>query len=110
MDDTITFKGIKEGLLITIKPDGKWTDVTGRLMSLIDSQGNFFRGAQVTLSVGPREVRQHELENLQRLFDKRDMALLAVLSDSAATLGSARKLDLKTDLSQIHVAAPPGEP
>jgi septum site-determining protein MinC len=110
MDDTITFKGIKEGLLITIKPDGKWSDVSGRLITLIDSQGNFFRGAQVTLSVGPREVRQHELANLQRLFDKRDMALLAVLSESAATLGSARKLDMKTDLSQIHVITPAVEP
>ena len=99
MDDSITLKGIKEGLLVTIKPDGKWSDLTGRLITLIDSHGGFFRGAQVTLALGPREVRQHELANAQKLLEKRDVSLMAVLSDSAVTVGSARKLGLKTDLS-----------
>ena len=99
MDDSITLKGIKQGLLITIKPDGRWPDLTARLMLLIDSQGTFFRGAQVSLALGPREVRRHELANVQTLLAKRDIVLLAVLSESAATVGSARKLGLKTDLS-----------
>ena len=109
MDDSITLKGIKEGLLVTIKPDNKWTDVMGRLTTLIDSQGSFFRGARFTLSVGPREVRSHELANLQKLLAKRDVALLAVLSESATTMGSARKLGLKTDLAQVQLESPPVE-
>jgi septum site-determining protein MinC len=99
MDDSITLKGIKQGLLVTIKPDGRWPDLTARLMVLIDSQGTFFRGAQVSLALGPREVRRHELANMQTLLAKREITLLAVLSDSAATVGSARKLGLRTDLS-----------
>jgi septum site-determining protein MinC len=105
MDDSITLKGIKQGLLITIKPDGKWTDLAARLMGLIDSQGNFFRGAKVVLALGPREVRRHELANVQTLLAKRDVVLLAVLSESAATLGSARKLGLQTDLPAREMEA-----
>ena len=78
MDDSITLKGIKEGVLITIKPDGKWSDVSGRLMALIDAQSNFFRGGRVTLSVGPREIRRHELADIQKQLTKREITLLAV--------------------------------
>jgi len=108
MDDSITLKGIREGLLVTIKPDGRWSDVIGRLMTLIDSQGGFFRGAQITLALGPREVRRHELANVRKLLEKRDVVLLGVLSESASTQGAARKLDLKTDLTRVELE--PEEP
>jgi septum site-determining protein MinC len=106
MDDSITFKGIKQGLLVTVKPDGKWSDVTGRLMTVIDSQGSFFRGGKVTLSLGPREVRRNDLVSLQKLLSKREITLLGVLSDSVSTAGAAEKLGLKTDLSQPELEAP----
>jgi septum site-determining protein MinC len=99
MDDSITLKGIKEGLLVTVKPEGKWSDLTGRLMNVIDAQGNFFRGAEVTLALGAREVRRHELANVQKLLLRRDVTLVAVLSESTTTTGSARKLGLRTELS-----------
>jgi septum site-determining protein MinC len=67
-------------------------------MSLIDAQGTFFRGAEVALSLGPREVRRHELANMQKLLAGREVLLIAVLSESATTVGSARKLGLRTDL------------
>jgi septum site-determining protein MinC len=107
MDDSITLKGIKEGLLVTIKPDGKWSDLMSRLVNLIDSQGHFFRGAEVTLALGPREVRRHELANMQKLLSGHEVSLVAVLSDSAATVGSARKLGLRTELAvpQLEAAA-----
>jgi septum site-determining protein MinC len=105
MDDSITLKGIRQGLLVTIKPDGRWAELSGRLMKLIDEQGGFFVGAQVTLSLGEREVRRHELANMQKLLAKRDVSLLAVLSESAATIGSARKLGLVTDLADLDVHA-----
>jgi septum site-determining protein MinC len=110
MDDSITLKGIKQGLLVTIKPEGKWSDRTARLMTLIDSQSSFFRGAQVTLSLGPREVRRHELANVRTLLAKRDVTLLAVLSDSPTTGGSAHKLGLKTDLSSVELESEAVEP
>ena len=103
MDDSITLKGIRQGLLITIRPDGRWSELSGRLMKVIDEQGGFFVGAQVTLALGEREIRRHELSNVQKLLAKRDVSLVAVLSESASTLGSARKLGLATDLGDLDV-------
>lgn len=108
MDDLITLKGIKEGVLITFKPDSRWNDVMSRLMTLIDSQGSFFRGMQVVLALGAREVRQQDLANTQKLLARREVNLVAVLSDSPSTLGVAAKLGLRTDL--IRTDAPPPEP
>jgi septum site-determining protein MinC len=99
MDDSITLKGIKEGLLVTVKPEGRWPDLAGRLMTLIDSQGHFFRGAHVTLSLGERDLRRNELASVQAQLAQRDVTLVAVLSDSFTTAGSAEKLGLKTALS-----------
>lgn len=110
MDDTITLKGIKEGLLVTVKPDAKWSDVTNRMITLIDSQGTFFRGAQLTLALGPRELRQNDLVGIQRQLEKREVALLAVLSESAATVGAAGKMGLKTELTQAHLEPAPAAP
>ncbi|MBN1200699.1 MAG: septum site-determining protein MinC [Anaerolineae bacterium] len=103
MDDSITLKGIKQGLLVTIKPDGKWSDLTGRLMTLIDSQGDFFQGAQVTLALGPRDLRGHELSGIQTQLARRGVMLLAVLSDSERTISSTRKLGLQTALDTLIV-------
>lgn len=103
MDDTITLKGIKQGLLVTVKSDGRWADATSRLTALIDSQGTFFKGAQVTLSLGPRELRYQELANVQKLLAKRDVTLLAVLSDSDRTSIAAQKLGVKTDLTALEL-------
>lgn len=98
MDDSITLKGIKQGLLITVKPDGRWSDMASRLTTLIDSQVNFFTGAQVALALGSREIRRHELSNLQKQLDKRSVTLIAVLSDSPGTDAVARKMGLLTAL------------
>lgn len=110
MDDSITLKGIKQGLLVTVKPDGKWSDLSNRLVRVIEEQGDFFRGAQVVLSVGPREVRRHELSTMQKLLVTRDVTLLAVLAESDVTQGVARKLGLKTTLSEIATQAREVEP
>ncbi|GAB4410244.1 MAG: septum site-determining protein MinC [Anaerolineae bacterium] len=109
MDDSITLKGIKEGLLVTVKPDGRWSDLANRLMTLIDAQGSFFKGAQVTLSLGPRDLRRQDLAAMQKLLQQRGITLRAVLSESDVTLDAARKLALPTSLQVAELAAAPSE-
>lgn len=98
MDDSITIKGIKNGLLVTMKPEGRWPDLAGRLVKLIEAQGTFFQGAQVILSVGPREVRHTDLANVQKQLDKHQVKLIGVLSDSVNTQAAALRLGLEVDL------------
>lgn len=105
MDDSITLKGIKEGLLVTVRPDGKWSDRTARLAAMIDAQGHFFRGAQVVLAVGPRELKHQDLAQVQKLLQKRDVALIAVLGDHASTKSAAAKVGLRTTLPQTGLEA-----
>src|SRR5215510_10334774 len=99
MDDSIAIKGIREGLLLTIKSDaGEWAELTARLAIRIDEQRGFFKGARVALDVGSRPVRHHELDSLRALLSKRDVTLWAVISTSGTTQGSARNLGLETTL------------
>jgi len=99
MDDSIAIKGIREGLLLTIKSDGgEWAELTARLAMRIDEQRGFFKGARVALDVGSRPVRHHELDSLRALLSKRDVTLWAVISTSGTTQGSARNLGLETTL------------
>lgn len=110
MDDSITIKGIKDGLLVTMKPDGKWSDHVNRLVKLIEAQGNFFQGAQVTLALGPRDVRRSELANVQKQLEKQNVKLMGILSDSVNTQGAALKLGLDVDLATTDLVTQQIEP
>jgi septum site-determining protein MinC len=99
MDDPIAIKGIREGLLLTIRPDGgEWMELTSLLTARLDQQLSFFRGARVALDVGSRPVRPHEMDSLKIQLDRRDMTLWAVISDSATTHATAANLSLETSL------------
>jgi septum site-determining protein MinC len=98
-DEPITIKGIREGILLTIKPDaGEWTELASKLTQRIDEQKAFFKGARVALDVGTRPVRHHELDSLRAILTNRDMTLWAVVSASDTTLTVARNLGLETSL------------
>src|SRR5690606_32018096 len=103
MDDSITLKGIKQGLLVTVKPDGRWSDMTARLTSMIDARSALFRGAQIAVAGGPREVPRHDLSNLIKLVEKRDETLLAVLAEGATTVGAAPTLGEKPALAELKM-------
>jgi septum site-determining protein MinC len=98
-DEPITIKGIREGLLLTIKPDGgDWSEMAVRIAKRIDEQREFFKGARVALDVGTRPVVQLELDRLKALLTNREMILWAVVSASATTVGAAKNLGLETSL------------
>lgn len=98
-DELVAIKGIREGLLLTMQPDGgEWAELTARLMLRIDEKKDFFKGARVALDVGNRPVLPHELESLRLLLQKREMTLWAVVSTSQTTQGTARSMGLETTL------------
>ncbi len=99
MDDPIVIKGIKEGLLLTIKPGGgEWSALATQVATRIDQQPGFFKGARVALDVGDRPLRPHELESLQAQLTRRGLTLWAVVSKSETTHQTARGLGLETSL------------
>ena len=98
-DEAISIKGIREGLLLTIKPDvGDWQEMASKVASRIDEQRAFFKGARMALDVGSRPVRHHELDTLRVVLSNRDITLWAVVSASETTQSAARNLGMETTL------------
>ncbi len=93
-------KGVRNGLLVHVQPDQDWNEFVRILVMQIDRQREFFRGARLALELGERTLRRQELSTLQHLLAERDVRLWAVLSKSATTLTTARKLELQTTLDQ----------
>jgi len=100
-DDSITIKGIREGLLLTLKAGSdEWSELVARLAARIDENRTFFSGAQarIALNVGERPVLPHELDSLRLMLSKRGITLWAVISSSATTQSTARNMGLETSL------------
>ncbi|HEX7587206.1 MAG TPA: hypothetical protein VF478_02730, partial [Anaerolineae bacterium] len=75
----ISFKGTREGLLITLG-EGAWPDVLNELTTQLSrpSAQSFFKGARVILETGERPIAVTELEELIALFAQHDMTLSSV--------------------------------
>jgi septum site-determining protein MinC len=103
VSDAIAIKGIKDGLLVTVNGGGAWAETAPALMTRIDQSADFFRGARLSLDVGPRAINAADLGQLRDTLSERNVSLVAVLSESVATTRAAQALGLKIALA----AAPP---
>jgi len=99
MQNKVQIKGIREGLLITIG-DGEWTDVQDGLLTHIDSQNDFLRGARIALDVGNHPLNAVELSKLRDIISEKGLTLWAVLSLSPKTIATAQTLGMATRLSR----------
>ncbi|HEX7593035.1 MAG TPA: septum site-determining protein MinC [Anaerolineae bacterium] len=81
----ISFKGTREGLLITLG-EGAWHDVLNELGSQLNrpSAESFFKGARVILETGARPIAVTQLEELIALFAQHAMTLSSVMGERAA--------------------------
>ena len=78
----ISFKGTREGLLITLG-EGAWSEVLTELTMHLSrpSAQSFFKGARVILETGERPIAVTELEQLIALFAQHDMTLSSVTGE-----------------------------
>lgn len=94
--ETVSIKGISDGLLITLSASDEWLTITSELANRLDEKTDFFNGAKVTVNLGERPVPKYELTSLKALLERRGMMLAVVQSDSSTTIESATALDLRT--------------
>lgn len=99
MSNGIAIKGIKDGLLVTVGGGNEWSETAPALMARIDQSADFFRGAKLTLDVGPRAIPAAELGRLRDSLSERNISLTAVLSESMVTTSAAQALGLKVALA-----------
>ncbi len=97
MADSITIKGTRDGLLLSVE-EGVWEDVYPVLLHAIDTQGDFFRGARLAVQLGGIQIGAAELGGLVRDLANREINLWAVYSVAENTRKAAADLGLAHDL------------
>jgi septum site-determining protein MinC len=95
----INIKGIREGLLVTLG-EGEWPELEQALLDHLERQGDFLKGAQLTLDIGNQKLKAAELGHLRDILSDRGVTLRAVLSHSPSTEIAAQDLGLATRLSK----------
>lgn len=95
----IKIKGIREGILVTLE-EGEWPDLEHALLNHIEKQGDFLKGAQLTLDIGNHILRAAELGHLRDILSDRGITLRAILTHSPSTEIAAQDLGLATRLSK----------
>ncbi len=99
MGPKVQIKGVREGLLVTLG-DGAWPEVQLELLSHIETQAEFLRGAKLILDVGGHELNAATLSKVRDLISDEGISLWAVLSNSEVTRQTAQMLGLATRIHQ----------
>lgn len=95
----IEVKGIKNGLLIELK-GGDWEEQERALISHIDANQGFFKGAKLVLDVGDRSLKSPQLSSLRGELSDREIKLKAILSSSLVTERASQDLGLEIKIDQ----------
>lgn len=94
---TIVLKGIRDGILISLKNNQTWIQANKELICYIDQQKEFLKGARIVLNVGNFTLKAVELSQLRKSLSEMDLFLWAILSTSQTTIDTARTLGLDTE-------------
>jgi len=105
LKSSIRIKGIREGLLINLGA-GSFQDARLELLSHIDGQTAFFRGARLALDTGGLHINAADLGSLRDQLSERGVSLWAVLSRDPLTETTARMLGLETRLEDSKPEKP----
>jgi septum site-determining protein MinC len=79
--------------------EGEWPELEQALLTHIDEQGAFLKGAQITVEIGNQILRAADLGHLRDVLSERGINLRAVLTHSPTTEIAAQDLGLATRLS-----------
>lgn len=105
--EEITIKGIREGLVITLPPACEtWPEALMRLEARLAATPAFFKGARVSLVVGPYDLTEDDIRVARDLLLRHDLTLWAVVTDNALARESAARLGLDTRLEQPRLGLP----
>jgi len=99
----IEIKGIKNGILIEVK-DGDWVTQQKAVLSHIDQNLVFFKGAKLVIDIGERALKSPDLADLRGLLSDRKIKLWAVLSTSLVTDRASQDLGIAIKVDQTSPA------
>ena len=82
---SVSIKGIRDGLLLTVRGAETWDQAAAAVVSRIDQTADFFRGARVALDVGDLIPETDALATLRETLSERRVTLWTVLGTDAIT-------------------------
>jgi len=94
----VSIKGTKNGLLVTLG-QGELASLLAELEEQLSGTASFFKGGQVALAVGKRELSVEEIGRIQALLAQHEVALGTVISEAPVTRAAARHLGLQVKRS-----------
>ena len=97
--ETITIKGIREGLVVTLPESfGAWPNTLEQLEARLNASPAFFKGARMGLVVGLRDLSEDDIRAVRDMLLRHDVTLWALIAEQASTQGAAAHLGLDTKL------------
>lgn len=91
----VALKGERDGLAITIGPEGDFDEVCSAIVAHLERGGSFFRGARVLIDLGPRPLTAEQLETLRTLLSDHQVVLTALRGSDPATRAAALQMGLE---------------
>jgi septum site-determining protein MinC len=98
MNDRITIKGTKKGLLFATRDMSDVAVLINEMTTRFESTPAFFRGAQITLATGDLVLEESELSRIKELCERHGASLAGVISTDEMSRGAARNLGLQSEL------------
>jgi septum site-determining protein MinC len=95
--EVISIKGIRQGLLVTLRQGG-WEQLLAELQRRLSESPAFFKGGRVSLDVGALSLTERHLRQVRHLLIQHDVTLHAVVSQDAQTEAAAQALGLVINL------------
>jgi septum site-determining protein MinC len=99
----VAFKGVGQGVQLILDPAAPFSELERELEEHLERSGKFFAGAAVTLMVGPRKLRDDQLQGIRQILTTHGLTIAEV----RASLGdSARPAPLLSPTAPFATPAP----
>jgi septum site-determining protein MinC len=96
----IRMRGTRDGLAITLE-EGEWHELLHELDTRFDQAPAFFRGSQVHLTTGNRDIGQAELQQFMDVLLKHEIQLASLRTVSGVSAQAAQALGVRLALPQV---------
>jgi septum site-determining protein MinC len=96
----IRMKGTRKGLAIALE-EGNWQELLHELDVRLDQASAFFRGSQVNLSTGKRDISQAELQQFVDVLTKHEIQLASLRTVSGVAAQAAQALGVRLALPEV---------
>ena len=96
----IRMRGTRKGLAVALE-EGNWQELLRELDTRLDQASAFFRGSQVHLATGKREISQAELQQFMDVLVKYEIHLASLRTDSQSTAEAAQALGVRLALPEV---------